>query len=212
VKSRPYTTREEIANAVTHGAGVIGGLVGAKLLLVVAACAGAMAVLGAWVFAVSLILMYGASTLYHSVQHPRLKSWLRLVDHCAIYVFIAGTYTPFTLLGLRGAWGWSLFGVIWGLAVAGVVFKLFWIGRFPRVSTAIYLAMGWLIVVAAVPTIRALSPSILVWLFVGGMAYTVGTYFYHNERIPYAHAIWHLFVLAGSVSHAIAVGIQVSGG
>ncbi len=212
MKVHPRLSAEEIANALTHGAGVVASLAGWKILVVLAACAGALAVTGAWVFGAALFVLYSASTLYHAARNPRVKRWLKLVDHCAIYVLIAATYTPFTLLGLRGAWGWSLFGVIWGLAVAGVVFKLFWIGRFPRVSTGIYLAMGWLIVVAAVPTIRALSPSILFWLFLGGMAYTIGTYFYHNERIPFAHAIWHLFVLAGSVSHAVAVGIQVSGG
>ena len=212
MRASSFSRREELANALTHGAGMVASVVGTKALIVLAACAGALAVAGAWVFGVSLILLYTASTLYHAARSPSAKRWLKLLDHCAIYILIAGSYTPFLVLGLKGAWGWSLFGVIWGLAVAGVVFKLFWIGRFPRVSTAIYLAMGWLIVVATVPAVRALSPAILVWLFVGGMAYTVGTYFYHSERIPYAHAIWHLFVLAGSVSHVIAVGLQVRGG
>ena len=200
-----------MANSVTHGAGIVASIAATAVLIVLAAGTGAAAVVGASIFGASLVLLYTASTLYHGVRSPAAKARLKILDHCAIYVLIAGTYTPFTLVGLRGGWGWTLFGVIWGLAVAGVVFKLFWTGRFPRISTAIYLAMGWLIVVAAVPAIRALSPVTLGWLFVGGMAYTIGTVFYHNRRIPYAHAIWHAFVLTGSASHAIAVGLQVVG-
>jgi hemolysin III len=206
-----YTPREELANTLTHGVGILASVVGATVLIVLAAGTGPAAVVGAAVFGASLILLYTASTLYHAIPSSRAKARLKVFDHCAIYVLIAGTYTPFTLVGLRGGWGWSLFGVIWGLAVVGVVFKLFWTGRFPRTSTAIYIAMGWLIVIAAGPTVRALSPVTLAWLFAGGLAYTAGTFFYHNRRIPFAHAIWHLFVLAGSVSHAIAVGLQVVG-
>lgn len=205
------TGREELANSLTHGAGVLASVAATTMLVVLAAGTGAAAVVGASIFGASLLLLYTASTLYHAVGSPAAKARLKVLDHCAIYILIAGTYTPFTLVALRGGWGWSLLGVIWGLAVAGVVFKLFWIGRFPRLSTAIYIAMGWLIVIAAAPVARALSPMTLAWLFVGGMAYTVGTVFYHNRRIPYAHAIWHLFVLTGSASHAIAVGLQVMG-
>ena len=210
-RAASHPRREELANSLTHGAGVVASVVATTVLIVLAARSGAAAVVGASVFGASLILLYTASTLYHWVRSPGARARLKVFDHCAIYVLIAGTYTPFMLVGLRGGWGWSLFGVIWGLAAAGIVFKLFWTGRFPRISTAIYLAMGWLIVIAAVPAIRALSPVTLGWLFVGGMAYTVGTVFYHNRRIPYAHAIWHVFVLTGSASHAIAVGLQVMG-
>ena len=207
----PYSPREELANALTHGAGILASAAGAAVLVVLAAGNSATAVVAASVFGGSLILLYTASTLYHATRRSTTKVRLKVLDHCAIYILIAGTYTPFTLVGLRGAWGWSLFGVIWGLAAAGVVFKLFWTGRFPKVSTALYIAMGWLIVIAAAPTIRALSPLALAWLFAGGVAYTSGTFFYHNHRIPYAHAIWHVFVLAGSVSHGIAVGVQMVG-
>jgi hemolysin III len=124
-------------------------------------------------------------------------------------VLIAGTYTPFTLISLRGAWGWSLFGVIWGLALVGVVAKLFLTGRFARLSTLIYLLMGWLVVVAVVPMTQALPLATLLWLLAGGLAYSLGTIFYHNERLPYAHAVWHLFVLAGSACHVVAVATQV---
>ena len=132
-----------------------------------------------------------------------------MFDHCAIYVLIAGTYTPFTLSGLRGPWGWTLVGIVWGLALAGVVFKLYFTGRFPRVSTGIYIGMGWLALIAAGPLIRSVSPAALIWLVAGGVAYTAGTVFYHSERVPYAHAVWHVFVLAGSVCHAVAVGLEL---
>lgn len=206
-----YTPREELANGLTHGAGIIASTVGAIILIGLASEAGTTEVVAVSVFAASLILLYSASTLYHTSGNEKARSRLKVFDHCAIYVLIAGTYTPFTLVGLRGAWGWSLFGVIWGLAAAGVVFKLFFTGRFKRVSTGIYIAMGWLIVIAAAPTVRALAPATLAWLFAGGIAYTGGTFFYHNKRIPYTHAIWHVFVLAGSVCHAIAVGLQLGG-
>ncbi len=206
-----YTPREELANGLTHGAGIIASTVGAIILIGLASEAGTTEVVAVSVFAASLILLYSASTLYHTSGNEKARSRLKVFDHCAIYVLIAGTYTPFTLVGLRGAWGWSLFGVIWGLAAAGVVFKLFFTGRFKRVSTGIYIAMGWLIVIAAAPTVRALAPATLAWLFAGGIAYTGGTFFYHNKRIPYTHAIWHVFVLTGSVCHAIAVGLQLVG-
>lgn len=206
-----YTPREELANGLTHGAGIIASTVGAIILIGLASEAGTTEVVAVSVFAASLILLYSASTLYHTSGNEKARSRLKVFDHCAIYVLIAGTYTPFTLVGLRGAWGWSLFGVIWGLAAAGVVFKLFFTGRFNRVSTGIYIAMGWLIVIAGAPTVRALAPATLAWLFAGGIAYTGGTFFYHNKRIPYTHAIWHVFVLTGSVCHAIAVGLQLGG-
>ncbi|HWK90168.1 MAG TPA: hemolysin III family protein [Longimicrobium sp.] len=202
--------REELANALTHGAGVLASAVGAAVLVWIAATRGdAMDVVSTAVFGTTLILLYTASTLYHAARNPRLKTRLKVFDHCAIYLLIAGSYTPFTLIGLRGGWGWSLFGVAWGLAVAGVVFKLFFTGRFPRISTAIYIGMGWMAVVAIVPMLERLSGVTLAWLVAGGLAYTAGTVFYHNHRIPYAHAVWHLFVLAGSVCHYAAVANQV---
>jgi len=137
------------------------------------------------------------------------KARLKVFDHCMIYVLIAGTYTPFTLTGLRGPWGWTLFGVIWSLALAGIVFKLYFTGRFQWLSTGIYICMGWLVVVAAEPLMRSVPATALAWLLAGGIAYTVGTVFYMSRRLPYAHAIWHAFVLAGSVCHFAAVLIQV---
>ena len=202
--------REELANVLTHGAGAVASLVGAAVLVTIAALGGdAWKVVGSAVFGTTLVLLYTASTLYHAARSPVAKARLKVLDHCAIYLLIAGSYTPFTLIGLRGGWGWSLFGVIWGLAVAGTVFKLFFTGRFPRLSTTIYLAMGWLAVVAAGPMVRRLPAATLAWMVAGGLIYTAGTVFYHNRRIPYAHAIWHLFVIGGSACHFAAVLTQV---
>ena len=160
------------------------------------------------VFAASMIAVYASSVLYHCSRGRRKALWAK-ADHCAIYLLIAGTYTPFTLIGLRGPWGWGLFAAIWTIAMAGVVFKLFHTGRFPRLSTALYVAMGWLVVVAIKPMLASIDAWTLGWLLAGGVFYTLGTYFYHRESIPYAHAIWHLFVIAGSVCHFVAVAAQV---
>ena len=202
--------RDEIASALTHGLGAVAALAGGAVLITLAAIHGDGWQLGASiVFGVSLLLLYVASTLYHSIQHPVAKGRLKVFDHCAIYVLIAGTYTPFTLIGLRGPWGWGLFTAIWTLALAGVVFKLFYTGRFKLLSTAIYIAMGWLVMVAIKPMWKSLDAWTLGWLLAGGLSYTLGTYFYHRESIRYSHAIWHLFVIGGSVCHFIAVTAQV---
>ena len=203
-------SREEIANVLTHGAGAVASLAGAAVLVTVAALGGdAWKVVGSAVFGTTLVLLYTASTLYHAARSPVARARLKVLDHCAIYLLIAGSYTPFTLIGLRGGWGWSLFGVIWGLAVAGTVFKLFFTGRFPRLSTAVYVAMGWLAVVAIGPMVQRLPAATLAWMVAGGLIYTAGTVFYHSRRIPYAHAIWHLFVLGGSACHFAAVLTQI---
>lgn len=203
--------REELASALTHGLGATAALAGGAVLITLAALYGNGWQLGAAiVFGSSLLLLYLASTLYHSFQHPVLKGRLKVFDHCAIYLLIAGTYTPFTLIGLRGPWGWSLFAAIWTLALAGVVFKLFYTGRFKRLSTLVYVAMGWLVLVAIKPVLVALDAWTFGWLVAGGVFYTLGTVFYHRESIPYSHAIWHLFCIAGSVCHYIAVMAQVT--
>jgi hemolysin III len=200
---------EEAVNALTHGAGLIASLAGSAVLLVLAAgSSDAWRIAGTAIFATTLVLLYAASTSYHLAWSSRLKARLKVVDHCAIYLLIAGSYTPFAL-GIGGGWGWSLFGVVWGLAAAGIVFKLFFTGRFPRLSTAIYLGMGWLALVAVGPMIRHFDASTLWWIAAGGVIYTAGTWFYHNNRIPFAHGIWHLFVVAGSACHVVAVGTQL---
>ena len=202
--------RDEIASALTHGLGAGAALAGGAVLITLAALYGDGWQLGASiVFGVSLLLLYVASTLYHAIQHPVAKGRLKVFDHCAIYVLIAGTYTPFTLIGLRGPWGWGLFIAIWTLALAGVVFKLFHTGRFKLLSTAIYIAMGWLVLIAIKPMLNSLDAWTLGWLLAGGLSYTLGTYFYHRESIPFSHAIWHLFVIGGSVCHFVAVTAQV---
>ena len=202
--------REELVNALTHGLGVAVSLVGAAMLIVFGARSGdPWQLTGIIVYSVSLILLYTASTLYHAARHGVRKTRLRTFDHCAIYLLIAGTYTPFLLGTLRGAWAWTLLGVVWGVAIGGVVYKLFLLGRFPRFSTGSYLALGWLAVVALPLMLGALSIATVAWLLGGGLAYTVGTFFFHNNRIPYAHGIWHGFVLLGSGCHFVAVLLQV---
>ncbi len=202
--------REEIANALTHGLGVLLAVgAGAVLITQAAVQAGGRELIGASVFVATLILLYSASTSYHLATQPDVKSKLKVLDHCAIFLLIAGTYTPFTIAALSGGWGWSLFGVIWGLAVVGIVLKLFFTGRFRTLSTATYIGMGWLVVVAFIPLMQALEPAALGWLIAGGVCYTAGTFFYHNHRVPYSHAIWHLFVLGGSVCHFAAVALQM---
>ncbi|MGQ0816068.1 MAG: PAQR family membrane homeostasis protein TrhA [Gemmatimonadota bacterium] len=197
-------SREELINTATHAAGIAASALGGALLIVLAADGGARLITGVSVFVATLLVLYSASTLYHAARNETVRGRLKVFDHAAIYLLIAGTYTPFTLSGLRGAWGWSLFGVIWGLAAAGVVFKLFLTGRYRRLSTAIYIAMGWIVLIAIVPLVRALNATTLAWLVAGGVTYTLGTLCYLSRR-PYAHGVWHLFVLGGSICHAIAV-------
>ena len=202
--------REEIASALTHGLGAVAALAGSAVLITLAAIHGdGWQLFSSIVFGVALLLLYTASTLYHAIQHPVAKGRLKVFDHCAIYLLIAGTYTPFMLIGLRGPWGWGMFTAIWILAFAGVVFKLFFTGRFKALSTGIYIAMCWLIVVAIKPMLAAIDMWTLGWLLAGGLSYTLGTYFYHRESIRYSHAIWHLFVIGGSVCHFVAVTAQV---
>jgi len=196
---------EELANSVTHGAALLGALVAFPLLLRQMAPHGAAAIVGAAIFGTTVIVLYASSTLYHSVRRERPKRTLRRIDHAAIYLLIAGTYTPFTLGILRGAWGWTIFGMIWTLATAGVVFKFALEIRSPRLSTALYLAMGWLILVAAKPLWQLMPLPGVLWLVAGGIAYTVGVAFFSAKRLPYAHPIWHLFVMAGTACHYVAV-------
>ena len=202
--------RDEIANVVTHGIGVLLSVgAGAALIAMASVQAGIREMISVAIFSASLVLLYSASTLYHAARRPETRARLKVLDHCAIFVLIAGTYTPFTIAAIRGGWGWSLFGVIWGMALVGIVFKLFFTGRYKALSTAIYIGMGWLVIIALVPLVQALSGAGLAWLFAGGVLYTAGTLFYHRESIPYSHAIWHCFVLAGSGCHFIAVAIEM---
>lgn len=207
--SRSSATRftlEELANTITHGIGLVLSLAGFVVLLVLAILRGnAWHIVACSIYGATLVCLYAASTLYHAAVSPRLKRVLRILDHSAIYLLIAGTYTPFLLLNLRGPWGWSLFGVIWGLAFAGILFKFWFVDHFDYLSTAVYIAMGWLVIVAAKPVLAHVPAVTLVWLLAGGLLYSAGVIFYVWKRLPFSHAVWHLFVLAGSTCHYFAV-------
>ena len=205
-----HNFREELWNAITHGLGAILSVAGGAVLITLAALKGNnWQLISAIVFTMALMLLYTASTLYHSIPHTSAKQKLKVFDHCAIYILIAGSYTPFTLIGLREHGGWWLFGIIWILALAGVIFKLFYTGRFELVSTLIYIGMGWLVVFAIKPMLQHIDMATLIWLFAGGFFYTLGTIFYMSKKIRYTHAIWHVFVMLGSASHFVAISRQV---
>jgi len=204
--TRPLSFGEELANALTHGVGLVASIIGVPILISVAIGRGdPWFIAGCTVFAVSLLGLYGASTLYHALPPCRAKHVCRLLDHAAIYLLIAGTYTPFTLGVLRGGWGWLLFGVVWSLAAFGIAFKAIFRFRYPHGSTLFYLAMGWLAVVALRP-LAAVLPQTGLWLIIaGGLLYTGGVAFYVWDRPRYSHMVWHLFVLGGSTCHFLAV-------
>jgi len=205
-KPEPLQTRgEEIANAVSHGVGLLAILVATPFLIAAAVRHGAApTVLGVALFSGSAALLYLASTLYHAAP-ARRKGFFRMLDHLAIFFLIAGTYTPLALGPLRGTLGWTVFGIVWLLALVGVLFKVFARFRFPYVSTAMYIGMGWLAVFIIRPLAVHLPVSGLIWLVAGGLAYTGGTLFYHWERMRFSHLVWHLFVLAGTACHFVAV-------
>ena len=201
-----YSRGEELFNSISHGIGTGLALIGLVSLVFWSASHGdALDVFSFSLYGASLVLLYLASTLYHSMRSPRWKLIFRKFDHAAIYVLIAGTYTPFLLVSLRGAWAWSLLGLIWGLALLGVAIKTLFIQRFERVATLGYVLMGWLGVLFGKQVLAGLSPAGMIWLAAGGVIYTVGVIFYAIRRIPYNHAIWHVFVLGGSICHFVAV-------
>jgi hemolysin III len=205
-REKLYSLGEEIAHAVTHGLGAVLSVAGLTVLVAYATLYGETRhVVGSAIFGGTLVLMYTASTLYHSIPLPRAKRVLQIIDHSSIYLLIAGTYTPFTLVTLQGTPGWWLFGLVWTLAASGVAFKLFTTGRYEKLSLAIYLGMGWCVVLAIRPLMSALETGGLILLLAGGLSYTGGVAFYVRERLRYHHAIWHAFVLAGSVLHYFAV-------
>ncbi len=208
-----YTTGEEIANSITHGFGLALAVPSLVVLVNLAAHRGdPWQVVSFSVYGVSLILLYLVSTLYHGLTRPQIKKTFKFFDHASIYILIAGTYTPFTLVAIRGGWGWSLFGVIWGMAILGILFKIKNTERWGKVSAAVYVLMGWLCVIALHRMIATISPAGLIWLFTGGVLYTGGLIFYGWKKLPYNHAVWHLFVLGGSICHYFAILLHVPKG
>jgi hemolysin III len=199
--------REELANSISHGIGFAGALIGTPILLSTASNhAGAGFFIGTVVFTLTMLLLYLGSMLYHAWPQTRAKSLLRTLDHCAIFLLIAGTYTPFTLGPLRGVWGATMFALIWGAAIFGVTMKATrGAARHPKLSMTLYLGMGWLALIAIRPLAQAIPVSALIWLVSGGIAYTAGVLFYANRRLRYAHFVWHLFVLAGTACHFTAI-------
>ena len=203
---RPQTWGEEIANSVSHGLGLLAALGAAPFLIAAARQLTNASLVGAIVFTVTMVLLYLASTLYHALPPGRAKRVFLQMDYCAIFLFIAGSYTPFALGALHGAWGWTLFGLVWALAVTGIVLKTTNRLAHPWASTGLYLAMGWLVLVAAVPLLERVPAQGIVWLVAGGLAYTLGVVFFVlDARLKYAHAIWHLFVVLGTGCHTVAV-------
>jgi hemolysin III len=205
-----YSPGEEIANSITHGFGTLLAIVGLVALIITASRYGdAWHVTTSSIFGTTLVFSYLASTLYHSIPQVTVKRILRSLDHSAIFLLIAGTYTPFLLVSLRGPWGWSLFGTVWGLAGVGIILKATHFNRVRTLSMILYLAMGWIVIVAIKPLIAVLDSGGLALLVTGGLAYTGGVVFYGWNKLPYNHAIWHLFVLTGSACHFFAIYLHV---
>ncbi|MBC8215259.1 MAG: hemolysin III family protein [Candidatus Marinimicrobia bacterium] len=199
---RIQTMDEEIANSITHGIGT-GLSIAALVILVTLASQNGdpWKVVGFSIYGASLFLLYLISTLYHGFTNMNVKKFFRVLDHSAIFLLIAGTYTPITLTVMRGPWGWTLFGIVWGLAILGILLKTIMFGKFEKLSVVLYLLMGWIVVIAIKPLIIMLPFTSLMWLAIGGVLYTAGVIFYAWQRLPYHHVIWHIFVLGGSISH-----------
>jgi hemolysin III len=203
---KPYTLGEEIANGITHGIGTGLSIAGLTVLVLLAVLYGDVwRIVSFTIYGSTLVLLYLASTLYHSLQKPGVKRLFQFFDHSAIYLLIAGTYTPFLLISVRGAWGWTLMILIWGLAFLGIGFKALYFDRFQRLSALSYVFMGWLSVIIGRTLFSHIPQTSLIWLAVGGVIYTVGIIFLAWRKIPYGHTIWHLFVLGGSICHYFAV-------
>ncbi|WP_196158391.1 hemolysin III family protein [Reinekea sp. G2M2-21] len=205
-----YSSIEEWANSLTHGIGAVLAVVGLVVMLAVTIGQGdAWQIVSASIYGTTLIFMFLASTLYHAIQHPNIRKILRQIDHLAILYLIAGSYTPFTLVTLNGAWGWTIFGIVWGLTLVGTVLQLSPARHIKALMVTLYLLMGWVVIIAIKPLVANLSANGLGLLVAGGLAYTGGVVFYVNKRIPFNHAIWHMFVLAGAMLHFFAILLYV---
>ena len=202
---------EEIANSITHGIGAALSVAALVLLVVFAALRGdAWRVVSFSIYGSSLIILYLTSTLYHSFTNKKVKRLFRVLDYSMIFILIAGSYTPITLTILRGPWGWTLFGLIWGLALFGIIMKIAFFDRFDALSVVLYILMGWLVVIALRPLLSAAPPGLMMWMGIGGLSYSLGVIFYAWNRLPYNHAIWHLFVLGGSISHFFGMLLHIA--
>ncbi len=205
-----YTTIEEVFHALTHGLAAGLSVAGFVVMLILAVQKGdPWTLTGVITFGIALILLYLSSTLYHSFPQGKIKRFFQFMDHACIYVLIAGTYTPFLLVYMRGPWGWSLFASLWILTLLGFVFKMFFIGKWNRLATVVYILMGWIAIVAIKPAIQMIPMGALWLMLIGGVVYTAGTIFYLLDRMPFHHVIWHLFVMVGSLIHFICIYLYI---
>jgi hemolysin III len=201
---------EEVANGITHGIGLVLSLAGLAVLMALAWSKGGIShLVGCSIYGSTLVLVYAASTLYHSVRTPRIKEYFRLFDQIAVYLVIAGTYTPFMLVNLRGFWGWTLLGLVWAFSIFGIGFKIVFINRYKAVSMALYLMIGWMAIIAAKPILTSIPLGCLAWIMGGALAYMIGLVFFAWDRVPFNHTIWHIFVILGSFCHYCAVMFYV---
>ncbi len=209
--SRQQSLGEEIANSITHGIGAALSIVALVLLVVFASKYGDIwRIVSFSIYGSTLFFLYLASTLYHSFTNRSVKRFFRILDHSSIYLLIAGTYTPVTLVSMRSPWGWTIFGLIWAMAIGGITAKIFLIGKYRIVSVLLYVAMGWLIIIAFKPMLQMVPKGLIIWLFIGGLCYTLGLIFYACKKVPYFHFIWHLFVLGGSISHFLGMLLHLT--
>lgn len=208
--AKRYSLNEEIANTITHGVGAALSVAALAILVTFAGLFGDVwRVVSFSIYGATLFLLYLFSTLYHGIQHPRAKEILRVLDHSAVFLLIAGTYTPFTLVTLRGPWGWTIFGLIWGLALAGIVLNAIFMKKLNWLFVILYVLMGWIVVIAFKPLVALMPFGGIVWMAIGGVTYTLGVAFYAIKKIPFNHAIWHLFVLGGSICHFFGIFFYV---
>ncbi len=206
INARYYPKIEERINVVTHAIGLLMSVSALTLLVVFASMKGTVwHIVSFAVYGTSMVILYFASTVFHLAENQKIRNHLNIFDHAAIFLLIAGTYTPFALVTLHGPWGWTIFGIVWGLAVAGIILKLFFTGRYNLLSTIIYIIMGWIIVIAIEPLVAALPFDGLMWVLAGGLSYTIGAVFFLIDKLPYNHAIFHVFVVVGSACHFVAV-------
>ncbi|WP_312098175.1 hemolysin III family protein [Niallia sp.] len=207
---KDFSIKEEIANSITHGIGFLLSIPALVMLILNAAeTANPWRIVSFSIFGATMIILYLCSTLLHSITHEKMKDFFEILDHSSIYLLIAGTYTPFVLVAIRGGLGWTLFGIVWGLAITGIVFKCYYVKKYIVTSTILYVIMGWLIVMAIIPLYHAIGTTGFMLLIGGGLLYTVGSIFYVMQKIPYFHAIWHIFVLAGSALMYFCVYLYV---